>query len=207
MSRAQKASGFVADPFDIDEIEAILEACENNQKRNMFRFAFGTGMRPSEYIALKWKSVNFDKSFVSVAETFVDGEEDEEGKTLLSMRDIDLRKFAFDALSDQSAYKTASENLVFLNPMENKQWTGDKQIRERWRRILKLANVRYRNPYQTRHTFASSLLMLDKNQLYVATQLGHANTSMITKHYGKWIKRGLDGDKRIRLEAIFSTTF
>jgi integrase len=73
----------------------------------------------------------------------------------------------------------------------------------RWRRILKIAEVRYRNPYQTRHTFASSLLMLGANPLYVATQLGHADTTMITKHYGRWIANGIDGDKRERPERLY----
>jgi hypothetical protein len=30
------------------------------------------------------------------------------------------------------------------------RWTGDKAIRERCSRVLLLAEVRYRNPYQTR---------------------------------------------------------
>jgi integrase len=51
LARDQMQSSFRADPFDIDEIEAILKACERQQEGNMFRFAFCTGMRPSEYIA------------------------------------------------------------------------------------------------------------------------------------------------------------
>ncbi|MBB5199155.1 integrase [Glaciimonas immobilis] len=54
-------------------------------------------------------------------------------------------------------------------------------------------DVRYRKP--TRHTFASSLLMLGANPLYVATQMAHVDTTMITKHYEKWIENGIDVDK------------
>lgn len=44
------------------------------------------------------------------------------------------------------------------------------------RRILPMAGIRYRNPYQTRHTYASSLLMLAATSFHVTTQLGHVGT-------------------------------
>jgi integrase len=44
LARDQMQSSFRADPFDIEEIEAILNACEREQERNMFQFAFCTGM-------------------------------------------------------------------------------------------------------------------------------------------------------------------
>lgn len=115
-----------------------------------------------------------------------------------------MRKFAADALLAQESHTKLSGGLVFLNPLHDEQWTGDRPVRLRWRLILKLAGVRYRNPYQTRHTFASNLLMLGANPLYVATQMGHEDTTMITKHYGKWIADGIDGDKRVCLEAIYT---
>jgi integrase len=54
LGREQMRSSFKADPFDVDEIDAILNACQRQQERNMFQFAFCTGTRPSEYIALEW---------------------------------------------------------------------------------------------------------------------------------------------------------
>ncbi|MYN28445.1 tyrosine-type recombinase/integrase [Duganella sp. CY42W] len=115
---------------------------------------------------------------------------------------MDLRFMAHDALQNQRDY--TSDDLIFLDARYNTRWTGDKAIRQRWRRILKAAGVRYRNPYQTRHTFASSLLMLGANTLYVASQLGHENTAMIERHYSRWITGGLDGNKRAQLLALYS---
>lgn len=77
--------------------------------------------------------------------------------------------------------------LIFVNPTYGEQRAGDKPIRERWCRILLVAGVRDQNPYQTRHTFASSLLMLGANPLYVATQLGHVDTALVFRTYGRWI--------------------
>lgn len=52
---------------------------------------------------------------------------------------------------------------------------------------IKKAGVRYRNPYQTRHTYASMMLSAGENPLWVVTQMGHRDTEMIIKHYGRWI--------------------
>lgn len=203
ISRDQRTSDFTADPFDIDEIDAILRACANAQEHNMVLFAFTTGMRPSEYIALHWTDVREAQHQISVTGSFVDGQQKQRAKTDASLRSIDLRAGALAALQSQRQYTGPASRLVFLNPRTHERWAGDKPIYRRWKRILKQANVRYRNPYQTRHTFASTLLMLGAVPLYVAGQMGHTDTMMITKNYGKWIKAGLDGDRRNRLLTLY----
>ena len=172
----------------------------------MFLMAFATGMRPSEYIALQWGDINFIRHEISVEGTFVDGKMKDTAKTTAGLRAIDMRQGALDALRAQQGHTKQAGGLVFLNPLYDEQWAGDKPIHRRWRRILLAVGVRYRNPYQTRHTFASSLLMLGANPLYVATQLGHADTTMVQRRYGKWISAGLDSGKRGRLENPYAQT-
>lgn len=206
LARDQMQSTFRADPFDIDEIEAILDACHREQERNMFQFAFCTGMRPSEYIAQEWLNVNYVMHQLQVAGAFVDGEAKTSAKTEASLRKIDMRQGALDALKAQQAHTKLAGQLIFLNPAYGKQWAGDKPIRERWGRILLTAGVRYRNPYQTRHTYASSLLMLGANPLYVSMQLGHVDTTLVFRTYGRWIAAGLNNDKRQRLLRLYART-
>ncbi|WP_229422117.1 tyrosine-type recombinase/integrase [Massilia aquatica] len=210
LARTQLKSEFKAAPFDIDEIEAILDACDRPQERNMFQLAFSTGMRPSEYIALTWRAVSFREMRVSVEAAFVDGEAKDTAKTDAGLRQIDLRNGALTALQAQTSFTGNGQELVFHNPTYGAQWEGDKPIHRRWRRILKQASVHYRNPYQTRHTFASSLLMLGELPLYVASQMGHTDTTMITtmitRTYGKWIRSGLDDGKRERLLKMYART-
>jgi len=52
---------------------------------------------------------------------------------------------------------------------------------------IKKAGVRYRNPYQTRHTYASMMLSGGENIMWVASQMGNVETEMVMKTYGKWI--------------------
>lgn len=91
------ASGFRADPFDIDEIEAILDACDREQERNMFQFAFCTGMRPFEYIGQEWTRVNFVMHQLQVAGAFVDGEAKTTAETEAGLRKIDMHEGDLDA--------------------------------------------------------------------------------------------------------------
>lgn len=48
--------------------------------------------------------------------------------------------------------------------------------------------------------------MLGANPLYVATQLGHVDTTLVFRTYGRWISAGLNPDKRERLLRLYSRT-
>lgn len=188
LSRDAYIVEFVADPFSPDEIAAILAACDG-QERNMWKFAFTTGMRPSEYIALRWESVDWIGCTVKVERTRVMSENADEVKTRAGRRLIDLRQAAHEALKDQMQHSALANGLVFLNPSYGTGWDNDKTIYRRWQLLTRRAGVRFRNPYQTRHTFASTLLSTGENPMYVAKQMGHADTTMITRTYGKWLEQ------------------
>lgn len=49
------------------------------------------------------------------------------------------------------------------------------------------AGVRQRGRNQCRHTFASHALPSYLPIEWVARQLGHTDTTMVKKHYGRWI--------------------
>ena len=54
------------DPFSPDEINAILGAADG-PIRNLLQFAFWTGLRTSELIALRWEDVDGDAIHVQRA--------------------------------------------------------------------------------------------------------------------------------------------
>jgi integrase len=200
----QRQSEHIVEPFDIFETERILAHCVSNQERLMFKVAFATGMTPSEYIALRWADVHFTLGKVRITSSFVDGQAKRRGETGKTLREVDLRSGAIDALKWLRQESNSKHDLVFYNPQTGLQWEGDKQIRGRWKRLLKRAGVKYRNPYHTRHTFASSLLMLNHDPLYVAAQLGHTTVAMVNKTYGKWIGARISGDKLARLKKMYA---
>lgn len=178
---------YIIDPFSTEEIKAILGACDG-QERNVLLFAFSTGMRPSEYLALRWSSVDWINLTVMVERTSVLGIAREETKTHSGRRAIDLRNGALQALRAQRNFTALDDGLVFHNPKFGAGWEDARVLARRWCTILKKAGVRRRVLYQTRHTFASTLLSSGVNALYVAKQMGHKDTVMVSKTYGKWIE-------------------
>jgi len=71
---------------------------------------------------------------------------------------------------------------IFLNPRTGEPWTGDQATRKTmWTPILKRAGVRYRRPYQTRHTCASMMLTAGESPVWLAQQMGHSDFTMIAR--------------------------
>lgn len=189
-----RKSVYEVEPFDAAERKAILDAATPEVAR-LVRFLLGSGLRTSEAIGLKWGCVDFVHGTVRVEEVFVAGEVKESAKTEAGNRDVEVDPDALAALREQKPASMMASDHVWLHPGTGKPFTGDKQIREGlWRPLLKKAGVRYRIPYQTRHTFASRHLSDGANPWWVAAQLGHADLEMVTKTYGKWlpdsVKRG-----------------
>jgi integrase len=179
-------SNYMPDPFNRDEINAILAQAEG-QARNVFQFAFFTGLRPSELMALQWSDIDWERGLACIRRAVVEKQE-KCTKTKAGERDVVLLPPALQALQAQKPYTFLNSKRVFHNPQTLKPWETDYQIRKTcWTHILKKADIRYRNPYQSRHTYASMLLSAGENMLWVAKQMGHCDTEMIIKTYGKWI--------------------
>ena len=186
LDRETRHSTFVVDPCDKNEIQAILNTAQG-QVRNLFQFAFFSGLRTSELIALEWGDIDWLNNIIQVTRAVVEKQE-KSTKTRAGNRNVLLLPPALEALQNQKAYTFLQDGRIFFNPKTNKPWETDAQIRKSaWIHVLKKAGIRYRNPYQTRHTYASMLLSAGENQWWVAEQMGHETTEMIMRHYGKWI--------------------
>ena len=174
------------DPFSIDEIRAILGAAPS-QASHLFQFAFWTGLRTSELIALRWGDVDFVGLQIRVRRASV-GKVTKAPKTAAGERDVKLLLPALEALNAQIPFSESQGAEVFLNPRTGRPWLEDGQIRKTaWQPALRLAGVRYRYPYQTRHTYASLMLSSGENPMWVASQMGHRDWGMIRKRYGRWL--------------------
>jgi integrase len=191
MARTTRKSEYKVDPFDQAERDAILESAAKRdpQAKNLFQFAFWTGMRTSELIGLEWGDIDWINGVVRVHQVVVAKQRKSTTKTPSGTRDVYLLPAARAALEAQKAHTFLAGGRVFHNPRTGRPWEGDKQIRVHcWTYILKAAGVRYRCPYQCRHTFACTMLSRGENELWVAAQLGHKDVGMVRRHYGKkWI--------------------
>ena len=160
-------------PFNEREIEAILNELRGND-RNLIQFAFETGLRTSELIALRWEDIDLRRRQIYVRRAIVRGAV-KETKTKAGTRSVELNEVAFQALENQAKLKRDDVPEVFFDS-SCPHLLDDQKIRKRiWKPALSKANIEYREPYQTRHTFASVQLSSGKPAIWVAYQMGHSN--------------------------------
>jgi integrase len=181
------------DPFSPDEQRAILAAA-TGQYRNLLQFAFWTGLRTSELVALEWGDIDWHRGEVRVSRGLTAAaSEAETPKTAAGVRSVRLLPMSFEALKAQREHTYIEGKAVFHDPRHNRAFNGDQELRKSlWTPTIRRAGVRYRNPYQTRHTYASMMLSAGEHPMWVAKQMGHASWLMIARVYGRWIPT--DGD-------------
>ncbi|MXS85326.1 site-specific integrase [Nitrosomonas sp. HPC101] len=199
-NEAPKTIGYV-EPFTKEEQELIVSTA-TGQIRNQIITSFWTGMRPSELIALEWADIDFDNKKIQVTKAITDASRMEETtKTKAGTREIDMLPPVEQALKDQKQYTLLQKSKVFHNPLTSKPWDGSQQIRKTcWTPLLKKAGVKYRNPYQTRHTYASMMLSAGEQLAWVSTQMGHSNVLVTINTYARWIPGdGGQGSKALKM--------
>lgn len=195
------------DPFAPDERDLILaqiKAKFDPRVYAYFLFAFYTGMRPEEMIALQWGDVDFrlEKVRVSRVKTFHGSLR--KGSKTHNERDIDLVTQATEAIELIKPYTFMKSDYIFENPSTGNPWADEQQQRNLyWKPALKKLGIRYRRPYNTRHTYATVALMAGVKPAYIARQLGHVNSKMVHEVYARWIEEADKGAEKFALRKAF----
>lgn len=92
---------------------------------------------------------------------------------------------------------------MFLNPRRGEPWINDGQVRKiGWQPAVRKSKIPYRNPYQRRHTYASTLLSVGEDSMWVAQQMGQRDWGVIRRVYGRWIPEARPESVR-KAEALF----
>lgn len=186
LKQTASSSEYEVDPFTSEERAALIRSARADE-RAMVQFWFSAGLRPGELMALRWPKVDWIANKVLIDRNQVAGVE-KGPKTEAGVRMLDLDELAIAALTEQKVSSFLANEHVWLNPRTGKAWETDAQIRKTlWQPLCQRAGVRYRNPYQVRHSYASGLLTNGTNPWYVAQQLGHVDVQMVFRIYGKFI--------------------
>jgi integrase len=190
------------DPFSEAEQSLILSEL-SGQDRNIFQFFFWTGLRPSELVALQWDDIDWQRGTISVTKSLTQAAiEFEEPKTKAGNRDVKILAPALEALTNQKQHTYLANKHIFTNSRTGEPISGDQVLRKTvWQPALKRAKVKYRRPYQTRHTYASMMLTAGESISWLAQQMGHADFASIRKTYGRFIKDSIPdaGEKAVQM--------
>jgi len=202
-SKRRKPSSI--DPFTQAEQAAIISATPYQENKNMIAFMFWTGLRTSELIALEWGDIDWLEHTARINKARTQGiKVAESTKTFAGDRHIKVLPPALKALKAQKQHTFLANKEIFLDPVRKEAWTGDQAIRRKvWIPALKKAGVRYRYPYQTRHTFASMMISSGENIRWLANHMGHANMAVTLRVYAKWLNDA-DPDAGMRAVSKFS---
>jgi integrase len=199
------------DPFTLAEVDAILDDLRRNydgQVANYFEFAFFTGCRPEETIALRWDDVDFAGRTAAVvrAKTFRGTMKDVKTH---EARQLELNTRALTSLERQRNWTALKDHgFVFENPVTHASWHDERSQRDRfWKPALKRLKLRMRRAYETRHTFATLAIMAGANPAWVSRQMGHRTPKMVFEVYSKWIDHADSSRELTKLEAFISPPF
>jgi integrase len=200
----------IIDPLTRDERDLILADMRQHYDERVvayFQWAFYTGMRPEEIIALRWGDIDFGGGTARVQRVRTFRGHERAGTKTDTERDVDLVPDAIAALQMMKphTFMRGVDADIFANPVTGRPWHDERSQREiYWNPCLRRAGVRHRTPYHTRHTYATTALMAGVPPAYISAQMGHVDSEQLHKTYAKWIHGGDAGRARAMLEAAMA---
>lgn len=197
------------DPFSREEAETILGYLKKQYEGDDAVYyeyaviAFFTGMRPSEMLALTWRDVDLYSGYVRVTKALSKGILNSTTKNS-RIRHVLLNQRAKEALVSLQARAQGSTGAIFCSPRTGEPWLTEKPPRVVFSDALKAVGIRHRPTYNTRHTYATMLLMAGAKLGFVAKQLGHSPL-MTLKRYSRWIDSESDWQEIEKLDTSRET--
>jgi integrase len=197
------------DPFTLAEVDLILPKIRErwgDEVHDYYEAAFFSGMRPSEQIESRWDlDIDMRARETRVQRARVEGKV-KDTKTY-DNRTIEHHSRYHAALERQFARTGLAGGYVWLSPFSGngrkrgEPWLDEHRQGEMFRTAVKLLRMRPRPAKNTRHTYATVLLMSDAKVAWCASQMGHSK-AMFEKRYAKWIPREDAGAELAKVEAF-----
>lgn len=182
--------------FSPEQAARFLKAAKNDKQGIVLTFALITGMRPSEYLALRWSDLDLKKGTAtvqrSVTPTTGGGFTFGETKTKQSRRTIplpqtlvkDLNRHRIAQLEQKLRLGESYQNLDLVFPTDIGTPFSYKNLDGRhFKFVLKEANLAGFRLYDLRHACATLLLAAGENPKVVAERLGHSTIVLTLDTY------------------------
>jgi integrase len=180
------------------------------------------GLRPTEYLALRWRDVDLDAGGLRVTQNVHRIRQDEAtehagqqvwgfrfgpAKTHRSKRPVSMPAIVVELLRAHRTLQAAARaqagavwvDLVFTDPRGYPH--NHDRVRRAFYRALDAAGVRQVVLYALRHTMATLVLHETKDLKLVATRLGHSNEMLVLRTYGHLLP-GVDREAADRLGEV-----
>lgn len=150
-------------PFSKAEVVKLLEIAKTDKFYPLIRFLLTTGCRIGEVAGLKWESVDFGSSIITIKESYVRGEN--RLPKCNKIREIPINESLSDLLISIRPEKVKKSDRVFNFKYEC--------FYLHWQHILEAAGIPYRKPHYLRSTFICHALEAGLTPLQVSQISGH----------------------------------
>lgn len=164
------------------EINALLDAAEEEKYKTLLMLAVMSGARQGELFGLKWSDVLWETSQIYIQRTYNSGAW-YRPKSKNSIRKIDLGPTMIKQLKKwKIACPPTKLNLVFPSESGGPLHQGSFVKSFFWPTLKKagLSKIRF---HDLRHTYASLLILQGENIKYIQKQLGHAKATFTIDTY------------------------
>jgi integrase len=171
-----------------EQSRVFLSAALKTHYGPVFAVALTTGMRPSEYLALKWQDIDWNRGTVSVVRTLERAAglwRFAETKRARSRRIIKLQDWVLEILRRLEATTTNRPKCDLpdaFTTATGRPIHSDK-LSQRFKAILRQAGLPALRLYDLRHTAATLALSAGVPPKVVAEQLGHASAAFTLDVY------------------------
>jgi integrase len=177
-------------PFSESEVNLILNHAENFNFKHYLAIAFFTGMRSGEIVALKQSEIDLENNLIYINSTRSRFGETTP-KTRTSIRKIPILKVLRPYLI---ALLEANEHqYLYVNQYGNPYRDTNVFVKSFWIPTLEDLGIEYRRLYNTRHTYATNMLLSGHVTPHELAQLlGHSTSEMVFKVYARYIESHLN---------------
>jgi integrase len=194
-----------------EQARSFLRTASHSPRACLFAVALTTGMRPSEYLALCWRDIDWDRGTVSVVRTLHKNEGQwifADTKRVRSRRVVKLQMWVLDLLRKRkgvlgetgAACDSVFADLIFTNARGepiNEEYLVKKHFKPLLREAA-LPNIRL---YDLRHTSATLALTAGVPPKVVSEQLGHASAAFTLDTYSHVLPH-MQEEAAAKMEAV-----
>jgi integrase len=176
-----------------EQARSFLRTASHSPQACLFAVALTTGMRPSEYLALCWRDINWNCGTISVVRTLRKDEGQwtfSDTKRVRSRRVVKLQMWVLNLLrklkggADEAGAACASEfaDLIFTTT-RGEPINEEYLVKKHFKPLLREAGLPNIRLYDLRHTSATLALTVGVAPKVVSEQLGHASAAFTLDTY------------------------
>ncbi|PUD46570.1 site-specific integrase [Helicobacter pylori] len=182
LKNAQEAKEI--EPFNLEEVKNLIENAPSLRLKAFLTMAFLTGLRTGEQLALLWSDVDFENKKINIDKSLNLSGAITSPKNKPSIREIDLLEPVEKILKELKATEPANKKMIFLSIPKRTQ-----EFQKAFKALLKALNLKDRKLYTTRHTFASLMLSMGEESMWLSKTLGHKDLNTTYKTYSHYIPK------------------